>query len=211
MRLLSLSISLLVIMLPSIALSGEPSKQTTRRFYKYTDEQNVTVISTSLPPEAIHKGYTILNAQGQEQEKVDPRSYQAVEKAQQEAKEQRDNAKLLKLFDTVEDIQQYKENQINEMTNVEEGISENIKQIENQITRLKALVLSYKTKKQVVPEHFTQELQRNENLLNENVHFLKRKQLEKHQFSEHYDRLIKRFKILKNPYKPAAPPGAPHD
>lgn len=202
-------LSLLFISCLSFAADNPNHKASDKIMYKYTDEHGATFISNDLPPEIADKGYTILNALGQIKEVIPPKLSEAeliketkqkkLETAQaQQAQKQaeKDNA-LLKMFTSIEDIEQSKNEQIASITILETITLDNIKRVENQLTTLKKAALVYQAKKQTIPAILDQSIKTSEQQIADNKQFLQRKQEEKNQLKEQYAHIIERFKTVK--------------
>lgn len=206
MRLLFTSVLVLVLSLPFSILATEKSPKRTQVMYKYTDEQNVTIISNTLPPEIVNKGYSILNSQGREQEKVEPRlSNHSIEETLKQESNTKDNSTLLKMFDNVEEIQQSKKEKITAIENIEQITLENIKHVEERIQYIKKMIVDYQAKKQPIPVELNQRILDHKQIIRDNFAFLNRKKIEKKRIGDQYDTMIKNFQTIKTTYKPPIP------
>lgn len=201
MRLFFTPFWILIFMLPSAIVASNPPPKAYKIMYKYTDEQNVIIISNSLPPEAIHKGYSILNSQGREQEVIAPVTSQPAKPSAPAAGEIR-NMTLLKMYENVGDIKQSKKEKINAIENIEHITLETIQYTQERIEYLKKMIAEYQLKKYPVPPTLNERILQHQQAILEKHAFLKQKKLEKHYIETEYDILIKKFETLNVPYQP---------
>lgn len=207
MKLLFAPLLVLVLLLPLSILATEPAshKHSTQVMYKYTDENNVTIISNTLPPEIIDKGYIILNAYGREQETVAPHSANGPI-IETRTKEQlppiKDYNTLLKMFDSVEEIEQSKQEQIKAIEGIENMALENIKHTQERIEYTKKMITNYQVSNQKVPSYLNERILHHQKMIQENKAFLVRKKIDKQRVEDQYNMMIKDFKTIKSDNKP---------
>ncbi len=207
---MKLKLAIFLSLLASLSFSSFAIKKHENKvMYKYIDAQGASVISNTLPPEAANKGYTILNAQGYEQEKVDPKLnnetlQKIVEQKKIEAtraleaeKHTQETQALLKMFNSVEDIKQSKQEQTNSIEVLEKITLETIKHIEEQLAQAQQLALTYQAKKQLIPSSLSKTIAKHQQLITKNTLFLKQKQAEKKRLQDQYDLMIQNFITIK--------------
>jgi len=103
-------------------------------WYRYINEDGVVVLSQSIPPALVHKGYTVLGDDGKVK-RVVPREPTAAERAALEAEEaarRRDQA-LLTLYSSAQDVEQARDSKL--------------RSIDSEITRMKGNMERLRIKK----------------------------------------------------------------
>lgn len=207
---MKLKLAIFLSLLASVSFSSFAIKKHENQvMYKYIDAQGMSVISNTLPPEAANTGYTILNAQGYEQEKVPPKvndetlkkivEQKKIEAAQalEQEKQTKETESLLKMFNSVEDIKQSKQDQTNSIEVLEKITLETIKHIEEQLTQAQKRAVAYQAKKQPIPVSLSDAIKKHQQLITKNKLFLKQKQAEKKRIQDQYDLMIQRFLTIK--------------
>lgn len=178
-------------------------------YYKYEDFDGVVVINDHVPPELVHKGYSVIDALGRvveivpralsERERRDLNSQQVQErlaKEQAERQKQYDLA-LLRRYSTIEDIEAAKSRKINEVKvriNILEGNIAGMRgQLENHLSQAAELERSGRT----VPDSLTDNMNalREEIAESERMIKVREQQMENLEARFQYD--IERFKTIK--------------
>jgi len=209
---MKLKLAIFLSLIASLSFSSFAIKNQQREntlMYKYQDAQGHTVISNTLPPEAASKGYIILNSMGYEQQKVAPqlsndavqtlmqqKQNQAMQAAEQE-KQNKANEALLKMFNSVEDIKQSKQDQINSIEILENITKETIKHLEEQLKQNQKSASDYQAKKQGIPSDLKNIILKQQELIKKNNLFLQSKQQEKRRIETQYNEMIERFSAIK--------------
>lgn len=105
-------LALLLVAGPSVAESGV--------LYRYTNDQGVTVLDRRVPPEAVARGYEVLDRQGRVRRTVPaaltPEERQAKRQAEAEQAERHaSDANLLRLYSSVKDLDRAHARQIEQI------------------------------------------------------------------------------------------------
>lgn len=142
--LLSVSAVMLASVLAQSAFAGN--------IYRYVDNDGRTVFNTSMPPEYVKNGYTVLDERGlviQEVPRAPTAEELAAQKANQAAADQALAARvaseeadklLIRLFRAPEEIERKRDNSLQQMKTQEDLIRLNMGKVEPEITRLEGVV-----------------------------------------------------------------------
>jgi len=119
--------------------------QSAEYLYRYVNDQGVTVINYSIPPEYVHKGYEILNADGSVH-KVVPRSlseeelanqstqaYQDRIEAEEESRLRKWDESLMLRYSSIEDIEAARDRALSELRIRISILKGNIRSLESQV------------------------------------------------------------------------------
>ena len=129
-----------------LALStGQAASRAAEYLYRYIDDQGVTVINYSIPPQFVHKGYEILNRDGSVH-KVVPRSLTDEEMADRSSKAYQDRVaadeserlrkwdeSLLLRYSSIEDIEAARTRSLSELRIRINILRSNVRSLKNQV------------------------------------------------------------------------------
>ncbi len=122
-------LALLLIATPSVAEPGV--------LYRYINDQGVTVLDRRVPPEAVARGYEVLDRQGRVRRTVPaamtPEERQAKRQAEaDQAYQDASDANLLRLYSSVEDLDRAHSRQIAQIDNLIVSSETNIIDLQSQ-------------------------------------------------------------------------------
>ena len=129
-----------------LALStGQAASRAAEYLYRYIDDQGMTVINYSIPPQFVHKGYEILNRDGSVH-KVVPRSLTDEEMADRSSKAYQDRVaadeserlrkwdeSLLLRYSSIEDIEAARTRSLSELRIRINILRSNVRSLKNQV------------------------------------------------------------------------------
>ena len=129
-----------------LALStGQAASRAAEYLYRYIDDQGVTVINYSIPPQFVHKGYEILNRDGSVH-KVVPRSLTDEEMADRSSQAYQDRVaaeeserlrkwdeSLLLRYSSIEDIEAARTRSLSELRIRINILRSNVRSLKNQV------------------------------------------------------------------------------
>lgn len=148
---------ILTVLIPSLAQAIN--------YYRYKDDNNVTVLGRSVPPHLVHKGYEVLNQQGRVIEVIEPaltaeeiRVRDAAlaeikrkkEEAEQQAKADRE---LLRLYSHPNDAVRVLSRKLNDINGVITLKKGKISNIEKVITANQSKAADMERAGQAIPNH----------------------------------------------------------
>ncbi len=131
-----------------LALStGQAASRAAEYLYRYINDQGVTVINYSIPPQFVHRGYEILNRNGTVH-KVVPRSLTDEEMADRSSKAYQDRVaaeeserlrkwdeSLLLRYSSIEDIEAARDRSLSELRICISILRSNVRSLKNQVER----------------------------------------------------------------------------
>nr|WP_245399640.1 DUF4124 domain-containing protein [Atopomonas sediminilitoris] len=144
----------------TVALLLCASGQAYADLYRYVDDKGVTVLdSNGVPAAYIGKGYEVLNSQGMVV-KVVPPALTAEELAQKQAQASlaESDAKLLRLYTGVDDVDRARDRKLAEIDGVMGITRSNWQRARTQRDNLQAQAANLERGGRPVPEHMTQQI-----------------------------------------------------
>lgn len=149
------------------AQSRRPPHAQADRFYSYENDQGIQVIDDHVPPAFVHKGYTVLNANGRVVEVV-PRGMSEEELrsgnpevarkrilAEQQERQRREDEKLLERYSSVADIEAAEKRRIAEVRVRLENLRAEVAAAEEQVGARQAEAATHERNDEEVPAELT--------------------------------------------------------
>lgn len=184
--------------------------------YRYTDKNGELVMSSTLPGEAADRGYEVLSPRGNVIEVVKPRMTQGeisqmeADKALQEQKKQKEalaaqarekqarkDALLLKMFSSEQDISRSRDDKVHSIETQMAITIENLVRLEEQLKTAFETKKALQLQNSVIPKMLIDTITDTKTQIEDNVDFLKRKELEKEQIKSQYQEMLDRFRKVK--------------
>lgn len=184
--------------------------------YRYTDDNGEQIVSGTLPGDAADRGYEVLSPRGNVIEEVKPRltseqiaemeakkieeqeAAQAAEIAKQEREQQaRKDALLLKMFASAQDIERARDDKVDSIETQMAITIENLVRLEEQLKTAFETKQALEAQKSVIPKMLKDTITDTKVQIEDNIDFLKRKELEKEQIKAQYEEMLTRFKRVK--------------
>ncbi|PAU87069.1 DUF4124 domain-containing protein [Pseudomonas sp. WN033] len=127
--------------------------------YRYTDERGVTVLDSRVPPEAIGRGYEVLDPQGRVKEVIPPAPTLEELEARREAERRAvADATLLRLYSSVADLDRAHARQIEQIDNQILTAQGNLQQLAKQRENLQQRAATQERAGRAVDARILQEL-----------------------------------------------------
>ncbi|AQZ94204.1 hypothetical protein BVH74_05300 [Halopseudomonas phragmitis] len=127
--------------------------------YRYTDERGVTVLDSRVPPEAIGRGYEVLDPQGRVKEVIPPAPTPEELEARREAERRAvADATLLRLYSSVADLDRAHARQIEQIDNQILTAQGNLQQLAKQRENLQQRAAAQERAGRAVDARILQEL-----------------------------------------------------
>lgn len=127
--------------------------------YRYTDERGVTVLDSRVPPEAIGRGYEVLDPQGRVKEVIPPAPTLEELEARREAERRAvADATLLRLYSSVADLDRAHARQIEQIDNQILTAQGNLQQLAKQRENLQQRAAAQERAGRAVDARILQEL-----------------------------------------------------
>ena len=188
-----------------LALPAATALAQKKLWYRYTDEQGQTVLDDHVPPEHTHRGYQVLNTQGQIVEEVPPA---ATEEDLAERRRERDaereqarlaawDASLLRRYSSVEDIEAARDRAIKEIEVRISILRSNLLSTKAQIEREQSRAADLERRGIAVPEELTDTLQVLKEEIDDIEQSVAARREEIEDVKADYQRDIERFEILR--------------
>lgn len=161
-------IAVLVLTASSLAYAAAPpSKSTTMRMYRYTNDKGVVVTGNSIKPEYARKGYQIVNMSGDVLETIPPEptaeERQQIEQNAQDkltAEQQLEQDKQLLLrYSTLDELKRGKERKLAEIDSKIKMLQANISSLQQQIDYEQKQAANFERSGRPVPPAMVAKLQ----------------------------------------------------
>lgn len=208
------------------------ASEAARQFYRYLDENGVTVLDDSIPPEYVSHGYTIVDERGLTVKVVPPAKTdseiareQALAKELREQQRQADeraaaDRRLLDTYAQEEDLVAAHEGRVATIDNVLTLADAKVRRLNANLDRLQALAAENERSGQRVPESRLAEIQRTRAQIAEQLGFIRVREGQKRALNDEFERDLARYQELRamtpgelratlNPRIDGAPRGAP--
>jgi chemotaxis protein histidine kinase CheA len=190
---------LCVVLASLLALSAQALEKV---YYRYVNEQGVTVLDSSIPPRYAQKGYQVVTISGKLVKDVPPAPSASdvgrVEAERQEAERvARWDARLLKRYSSVADIQAAKTRKLAELEGNLAILSGNLRNQKAQITELHAMAANHERAGRKVPASVIDNLAILESELVATEARIAKRQHEYDQTAARYDQDAERFAIIR--------------
>ena len=197
-------------------LLGFPSHAQELSFYKYTDDQGITVISNTLPPSMANNGYTIVTARGNVLKTIEPKrtpeeiaktklleeeKAKENERKAQEEKDKLEQARkdnvLLQTFTTADDIETLKKDKCSSIE-ILIGIAQgNIARLQEQLDGSKKSAETFEKSGKPIPKDLQERIKITYTQIQSNKTFLVKKEQEHSQITQMFDEMKSRYNKLK--------------
>ena len=193
---------LMVLLLLSQLFTGRVDAAGEGRFYRYTDDNGVMVISSKIPPRYESRGYDMITRGGRLIERIPPEPGPA-EKArreQQRAEQERLQAwdgELLRRYSHPDDIEFAKQRKLTQVSNDTAIISRNIGKIDREIDRYQGLAAADERAGRTVSKATLDTIKALQGDRAKEQQKLAQKLAEQHNIVERFDRDIERFKVIR--------------
>lgn len=200
-----------MLLIASISLNAHAN---TIEYYRYQDESGNNVISSTIPPEFANQGYDIVSPRGNVLRHVPPKRTPAeieaekkqlaeMEKAkrlaEQTAEQQKEQAQkdkiLLQMFSSVEDVERSRDQKLHAIK-VLEGITEESISRQKEILEQEQQEADAIGQNGSVPEKLKERIEKTKANILDSEQFLKKKEKEKEEIHNQYQKLIERFKKI---------------
>lgn len=178
------------------------------RFYRYEDENGVRVIRDTIPPGVVHKGYDILGSDGRLIQSV-PRALtkgelEALEAtkesremlAEERAKQETADKKLLTIFSTPKDAERARDRKIEALEVVVSVNRGNIVRLQSEYDQTQQQAAGMERAGKEVPDHLVEKMERVARQIRKLQETIDEKEVEKEQVRAEYARDIERLKEL---------------
>ncbi len=189
---------LLVLLLSQSALSAGYS-------YRYRDNDGITHIGYSIPPQFVENGYEMLNDQGRVVEVVlpkkalDKRSQEMMREAearhQFELQRSKDEA-LLRFYSSIEDVERVRERKLLEFDNFISIQQANIISYKKKVANLQSQAADLERINREIPKEILDTLTTLEEKISDAEEAIELKRSEKEKVREAFEQDIKRLSIL---------------
>ncbi|MCW8195645.1 DUF4124 domain-containing protein [Proteobacteria bacterium 005FR1] len=174
------------------------------RYYRYVNDEGVTVLDSRIPPRYVKKGYEVVTASGQVLQVVPPTpSDEELEKLaaqrEQEAKMAEWDEYLLRRYSSVGDIESARERKLADFDASMSILRGNANGVEAQIHDLQARAADQERAGRAVPEVLLENLAVLQAQLEKVQQQLELRLLEKRELEKRFDSEIRRFSQIRPP------------
>lgn len=170
----------------------------TDRYYRYVNDDGVTVLDSRIPPKYVKKGYEVVTASGQVLQVIPPTpSAEELEKLAAQRKQEARMAEwdeyLLRRYSSVADIESARERKLADFDASMSILRGNASNIEAQIQGVEARAADLERAGRSVPEILLENLQTLQIELDKAKQQIKSRLLEKQELEKRFDSEIRRF------------------
>jgi len=188
----------LLLLLASSVLVAEAST----RYYRYINDQGVTVMDSRIPPEYVKNGYEVVTINGRVLEVVPP-APSADEKEERAAQRQRQaelaemDRYLLRRYSSVEDIEAAKQRRSASFDASMAILRGNASNLESQIENLQSRAANMERSGRAIPQNILDSLRDLQNELVKIQKQMTQRELDRVQEEAKFQQEIERFKVIK--------------
>jgi polyhydroxyalkanoate synthesis regulator phasin len=187
---------------------GQADSRAADYLYRYINDEGVTVINYSIPPQFVHKGYEILNRDGSVH-KVVPRSLTDAEMADRSSKAYQDKVaaeeaerlrkwdeSLLLRYSSIEDIEAARERSLSELRIRISILRSNVRSLKNQVQNNQARAADIERSGGTVPVELVSVIDGLQSEIGETERSIKERLREIEVVDQGFQRDIDRFALL---------------
>lgn len=199
-ELLATSIPKCTLLLVLVTLSV--AAQAATRYYRYINDEGVTVMDSRVPPEYVKNGYEVVTINGRVLEVVPP-APTADEKEERAAERKRQaelaemDRYLLRRYSSVEDIEAAKERRLASFDASMAILRGNASNLESQIENLQSRAANMERSGRAVPQNVLDSLRDLETELKKIHQQMAQRELDQTAEAAKFEQEIERFKVIK--------------
>ena len=176
--------------------------------YRYVNDEGVTVINYSIPPEYVHKGYEILNRDGsvhkvvpraltqEELANQDGEAYQAKVRAEEEERLRKWDESLLLRYSSIEDIEAARDRAVSELRIRISILRSNVRSLKSQAESNQERAADLERRGQKVPVDLIAAIDGLRSEIAETARAIREREKEIEVVKEGFQRDIERFALL---------------